>query len=343
MSELINEILANRKATSEEAIKAFDSLEPVSSEFMHGRWKGFEIKTGHPFDELFAPSGWYGKIFLNNEDVHPLVFFGTDKKELYAANPKLIPFNMNLPKDERLGMMMNMARIVLETKESKARLRNLEYRGRVSATMIYDDIPILDTFVKIDDNSVLGVMDFKGNELPFFFVLERDDHSEYEIAPLKALDEKFKELFDMEVQNRAFALKVNKDLLEKTSVEEEKAFYTAWVAFEEFLQEQYAPYAAKYELSQEPRTMANIQVGLGKLAAGLLPTQMAIKVILDDTIKYLEKLKELERVSPEEDRTFFAFVVKHEAMQIETLKLRLDGKSEEAVDLLYAFVEAHKN
>ena len=207
MSELTNEILANKKAMKEEALSVFDSLEAISVEFMHGRWKGSDIHTGHYFDGLFDAAGFYGKIFLNNEEVHPLVFFGADKKELYSVNPKLAPLNIELPKDERTATMMKMGRILLETKESKARLRNLEYRGRVSATMIYDDIPIMDTFVKIDDNRVLGAMDFKGQSHPFFFVLERDDQSEYEIAPLKALNEKFMELFEMEVQNRAFALK----------------------------------------------------------------------------------------------------------------------------------------
>ncbi len=338
---MINKIIANGKATPEEAMVAFDSLSPVSSEFMHGRWKGFEIETGHPFDGLLASSGWYGKIFLDDEEVHPLVFFGTDKKELYSANPEFIPFNLKLPKDERLGTMMNMARVILETKESKARLRNLEYRGRVSATMIYDDIPIMDTFVKIDDNRVLGVMDFKGQSLAFFFVLERDNHSTYEIAPLKALDEKFKELFDMEVQNRAFALKSSQFMAEKASGEGDKLFFNTWVDFEQFLQKTYAPYAAKYALSQEARGMANLQVGIGKVAANLLPESIVFQTVLDETIKYLEKLKELERLAPQEDRAFFSFVVKQEEVQIEVLKLRLESKNQEAADLLITFVKEH--
>ncbi|MEM7570254.1 MAG: DUF4334 domain-containing protein, partial [Pseudomonadota bacterium] len=32
-----------------------------------------------------------------------------------------------------------------------------------------------------DDNRVLGAMDLKGQPLPYFFVLERDDSSEYEV------------------------------------------------------------------------------------------------------------------------------------------------------------------
>lgn len=341
MSVSLNEILATGKASPEEALNLFDSLPRVSPEFMFGRWKGFEIETGHPMDGLLVPSGWYGKMFLSHEEVHPLIFFGSDKTELYAVNPKLIPFNMQLPKGERLGSLMNMARIVLETTESKARLRNLEYRGSVSATMIYDDIPVMDTFVKIDDNRVLGVMDLKGQPLPYFFGLERDDESVYEVAPLKAADERFKKLFDMEVQNRAFALKGGQHMAENASSEADKLFFNTWVRFEQFLQQAYAPYAAKYGLSQEARGKANLQVGISKLASNLLPASIVFQTMLNETIDYLEKLKELDRVAPEADATFFSFVVKQEEVQIEALKLRLEDKNEEVAHLLSTFIQEH--
>jgi hypothetical protein len=48
------------------------------------------------------------------------------------------------------------------------------YRGQSSATMIYDQLPILDVFRRIDADTVLGVMDRKGMTAPFFFVLRRD-------------------------------------------------------------------------------------------------------------------------------------------------------------------------
>ena len=50
----------------------------------------------------------------------------------------------------------------------------MEYRGQVTATMMYDYLPIHDHFRKIDDNTVLGLMDFKPISQPFFFLLKRD-------------------------------------------------------------------------------------------------------------------------------------------------------------------------
>ena len=61
------------------------------------------------------------------------------------------------------------------TVKSKARLREIRYRGGVTAAMIYDDLAIIDIFRKIDDTTVLGVMDLKGKmgEKGYFFLLER--------------------------------------------------------------------------------------------------------------------------------------------------------------------------
>ena len=60
-----------------------------------------------------------------------------------------------------------------QTEKSQARLRMVAYRGKVSATMIYDFLPICDSFRRIDANTVLGAMDQKGDRHPFFFSLER--------------------------------------------------------------------------------------------------------------------------------------------------------------------------
>lgn len=62
---------------------------------------------------------------------------------------------------------------LLKTEASQARLRMMDYRGKVSATMIYDYLPINDSFRKVDENTVLGIMDWKNSSQPFFFVLKR--------------------------------------------------------------------------------------------------------------------------------------------------------------------------
>ena len=70
--------------------------------------------------------------------------------------------------------MLQVAMPLLTTSKSRARLRMTGYRGKTSATMIYDQLPINDVFRKIDENSVLGITDLKGMKRPFFFILRRE-------------------------------------------------------------------------------------------------------------------------------------------------------------------------
>lgn len=171
------DILDNGKGTIEQALELFDSLEPVEIEFMIGRWHGHEITTGHPQDGVLEATRWYGKEFEDAETVHPLLH-QTGNGRLFRVKPRpsLVYASLRWPilKSKSLRPLSLLITRLLKTKHSQARARMIEYRGKVSATMVYDFLPINDHFRMIDDNSVLGMMDFKGLENPFPFVLERD-------------------------------------------------------------------------------------------------------------------------------------------------------------------------
>lgn len=178
---MIEEILSRRQATPDEVLHCFDNLPVADTNFMPGRWRGFEISTGHFLDGLLEPSGWYGKLFESADAVHPLLFYGPGKKSLYAVDPKRIPLTMPLPRSSSLSGLMTLARPFLQTRAPKARMRMIEFRGRSTGTMAYDSKPIFDHFAKIDDHRMLGIMDLKGVPGPYAFCLERDD------SPLKLL------------------------------------------------------------------------------------------------------------------------------------------------------------
>ena len=86
---------------------------------------------------------WLGKRFSSRVDVFPLICANEQGERV--VNPVL----------------------------GAAQLREVAYRGVVTATMVYDTQPIFDHFRKIDENTVLGVMDKKGENLPLFFYLQR--------------------------------------------------------------------------------------------------------------------------------------------------------------------------
>lgn len=51
-----------------------------------------------------------------------------------------------------------------------------KYRGVISASMLYDRLPIIDIFRKIDDNTIMGLMDSKMDKSRkgYFFILYKD-------------------------------------------------------------------------------------------------------------------------------------------------------------------------
>lgn len=167
---------ANPPMTTAEALALFDSLEPVGIDFMLGRWVGSGFDTDHPMDGLLETFGWYGKAFITPDDVHPLLF--RQGGEIISINPRFMPMNLlwrvNVPRSALLNALSLPLKFALQTNKAHARLRLLEHRGKTSAAMIYDDLPIHDVFRKLDDETVLGVMDLKGMAQPFFFQLRRE-------------------------------------------------------------------------------------------------------------------------------------------------------------------------
>ncbi|EGD53595.1 DUF4334 domain-containing protein [Gordonia neofelifaecis] len=170
----IDELSAGVGRLAAEAL--FDSLPAVAAGDLRGRWRGAEVPTGHPMDGLLEISGWYGKQFDDADHVHPLLFGRPGS--LYPVNPKLIPIPLlgsiapKLPK--RPIPRSSAALRPLRTRRHRARLRSVEYRGTVSAAMIYDDLPIIDHFRRLRPDTLLGAMDLRNSPTPYFFTLTQD-------------------------------------------------------------------------------------------------------------------------------------------------------------------------
>ncbi|WP_232537713.1 DUF4334 domain-containing protein [Cystobacter fuscus] len=162
--------------STDDALALFDSLEPVDLDFMMGRWVGAGFDTHHPMDGLLETFGWYGKAFVTPDDVHPLLF--RRGGGVVSISPRFMPmgllWKLRLPRSALLNALSLPLKFALQTRRARARVRMMEHRGKVSATMIYDDLPIHDVFRKLDAVTVLGAMDLKGMPQPFFFQLRRE-------------------------------------------------------------------------------------------------------------------------------------------------------------------------
>ncbi len=159
-----------------DALALFDSLPAVRPEEMTGRYHGRELATGHPMDGRLAASGWYGKQFDDVDHVHPLLF-GTPADGLFAVDPRKVPLGavskVSPALVEKTQGAISVLKPAIRTRKHRARLRPVEYRGVVTAGMVYDHLPIIDLFRRVDATTLLGVMDLRGAP-PYCFVLERD-------------------------------------------------------------------------------------------------------------------------------------------------------------------------
>ena len=161
-----------------EALAYFDSLPVVEPAEMLGRWRGSGLLTGSPLDGLLEAYGWYGKEFLDDETVHPLLFADRSGRPR-AVDPSLLP--IGLLRDYAgflqlwpLRAALSAVRPLRYTSKPKARLREVSHRGVVTAAMVYDTLPIIDVFRKVSEDVRLGAMDLRGLPAPFLFVLQRD-------------------------------------------------------------------------------------------------------------------------------------------------------------------------
>jgi hypothetical protein len=124
------------------------SLHAATIDGMIGEWKGGEFRTGHKMNGQLEKAGWFGKTFKSASDVQPLVCLDADGNKFS---------NKAMGKGE--------ASLWLE-----------DFRGEVTATVVYDGQPVHDHFKKIDDDAVMGIMNGKGvldNGRYYYFYLER--------------------------------------------------------------------------------------------------------------------------------------------------------------------------
>lgn len=166
-----------RGTTTAAALAFFDALPPVGLAGMIGSWRGRGVPTGNPLDGMLERFGWQGKRFDSVDDVHPLVF-EDGKGALFNVNPARVPMGLivrvpSLANTPVAAHLFRLLRPLLRTRKPAARMHMVEYRGVVSATMIYDALPVIDAFREVDEHTLLGVMDLRGLDQPFVFRLHR--------------------------------------------------------------------------------------------------------------------------------------------------------------------------
>lgn len=144
------DFLARTEPMTDAELDAFwETLAPATIKDLIGDWKGGEFRTGHRANGMLEKGRWYGKSFVSADDAKPLICL-----------------------DENGTKFSNT-----EWMKGEASLWMEQFRGEVVATMVYDGVPIHDHFKRVDDNTLMGIMNGKaaldqGRHL--YFWLERE-------------------------------------------------------------------------------------------------------------------------------------------------------------------------
>ncbi|MGW6422575.1 DUF4334 domain-containing protein [Nocardia sp. NPDC055053] len=125
-------------------------LRPARAEDILGEWHGGAFQTGHPLCRALPASRWYGKTFLALDDAKPLICRAED------------------------GTLFSN----VELGQGEATLWNIEFRGEVTATMVYDGRAVFDHFKWLDERTLMGIMNGRPELVlsrgeHFYFLLER--------------------------------------------------------------------------------------------------------------------------------------------------------------------------
>lgn len=159
-----------------------DSLPPVSVDAMLGRWHGAGWHTGHPWDGLLEAYGWYGKEFLDPDRVRPLLFRDA-AGDPQPVPPGLAPVGLinrvpDVARHAVLATSFRLVRPLIRAGRPAGRLRMVEHHGTPTAALVYDSVPIIDAFRRVDDDLVVGSADIRGQRSPLLFVLRRSTASQ---------------------------------------------------------------------------------------------------------------------------------------------------------------------
>ena len=138
-------ILRTGKLSSDELDQFYSELQSVTIDEMIGLWKlgyFFTYRKGNRLEKMirYFPIKLYGKRFKSKNKVQAWIFsfFGI-----------------------KFGFPFTTA--ILET---------VPYRNKESTSMIYNYLPMIDHFRKVDNSTVMGIMEVKGNLSLYFYLVK---------------------------------------------------------------------------------------------------------------------------------------------------------------------------
>ncbi|MBU4480383.1 DUF4334 domain-containing protein [Patescibacteria group bacterium] len=134
----------DQKNTKENLDLYFENLEVVDFDDVTGKWRGglFYVDYWREFFLKKIPFvKWWGKEFYETKKVDALIF------SFFGLKFKLSFFG-------------------------SAILEKIEFRNKTSVAIVYNHLPIIDNLRKIDENTLMGILELSG-EIKIYFYLKK--------------------------------------------------------------------------------------------------------------------------------------------------------------------------
>ena len=147
-----------RGTSIEHLTRVWKALPAVRPPEMLGFWRGTGVTSGSVFSTLLRETNWYGKVFPN---VDALVFSSPHSLLALVNYATIVPWRL----PERRAFRRHPL--------GAARLVESNRFGSTTAAMAYRYLPVIDHFRRLNDTSVMGLMQIDRRDIPeLFFVLE---------------------------------------------------------------------------------------------------------------------------------------------------------------------------
>lgn len=127
-----------------------------------------------------------------------------------------------------------------------------------------------------------------------------------------------------ELENRAFAIRAIKRLSMRLATNPRRPLWQTYAALEDFNVPLYAAAAERLGLRFEPGLWTKLRAWL----VGSVPIafhRKFLQFVLKQTTEYLKELEELRAIGPASEREFLDYMVDQEVVQIDLMKLGVDG------------------
>ncbi|MFC1645225.1 DUF4334 domain-containing protein [Patescibacteria group bacterium] len=140
------DLLANKNTVSKKELELFfDQLEPITPQELSGIWRGGFFPTGSLMEFFisdFIIFKWYGKKFISKDNAKALLF-------------SFFGIKLSIP----IGNSF---------------LKEINFKGKNSTSIIYKHLPIIDYLRKVNKNTLMGIMEMNG-KIKIYFYLQKNE------------------------------------------------------------------------------------------------------------------------------------------------------------------------